>query len=392
MSEINTQKLEYTGASVPVNTTKVSEAAFSGAFGGASSRAPAVVVVDANLDDAVGTSGTAAVPPVGGSGMLGWLSGIYARLGDVLNIRALSSATDSVSVGNFPSVQQAQVTNFPATQSVSGTLSVDNFPSTQVVSAIALPLPAGAASETTLSAVNTKLPATLGQKTSAASLPVVIASDQTVIPANLAQLAGVALDASGLAVRSPSDLEAAGRIFIAAFGGLNAGSVLHAATAGYLGTAPAILIVAGAKPVTLREVRLKCTVAGAGGTSYQLIAVADSIPRYTSGGTALSARNNAFATSAAVVRIANTPIVAAVPSATARFVVQSQILKAGAPVVNEQFRIVFDADMPYLAGVYYNPAFPNITIPAGGSLALHFVSVAAWTAVPQFEGNIIIQE
>lgn len=50
------------------------------------------------------------------------------------------------------------------------------------VSAASLPLPAGAATETTLSAVNTKLPAALGQTTMSGSLAVTIASNQTSIP------------------------------------------------------------------------------------------------------------------------------------------------------------------------------------------------------------------
>ena len=50
------------------------------------------------------------------------------------------------------------VSNFPATQTVSGNVSVSNFPATQPISAAALPLPTGAATETTLSALNTKIP------------------------------------------------------------------------------------------------------------------------------------------------------------------------------------------------------------------------------------------
>ncbi len=59
----------------------------------------------------------------------------------------------------------------PLPISVSGTLPV---------SATALPLPAGAATETTLSAASAKLPATLGQKPMATSLAV--ASDQEPLP------------------------------------------------------------------------------------------------------------------------------------------------------------------------------------------------------------------
>ena len=64
---------------------------------------------------------------------------------------------------------------------VSGTVSVGNFPGTQPISAAALPLPSGAASETTQAAINTKTPA-LGQALMAASTPVVLASNQSAIP------------------------------------------------------------------------------------------------------------------------------------------------------------------------------------------------------------------
>jgi hypothetical protein len=62
----------------------------------------------------------------------------------------------------------------------SGTVSVSNFPATQPVSAVSLPLPTGAATETTLAAVNTKTPS-LGQAVMAASTPVTLASDQPAI-------------------------------------------------------------------------------------------------------------------------------------------------------------------------------------------------------------------
>jgi hypothetical protein len=189
MSEINTQKLEYTGTTAPANTTKVSEAAFGGAHAGAASRAPAVVIVDANLDDAVGAKSTASVQPDGGSGLLGWLSGIYTRAGEIvtalgatINTRVLSSATDSVSIGG-----SVAVSNFPASQPVSGEVSVGNFPASQAVSGTVtanlgtLNGAATAALQTTgntsLSAIDGKLP-TLGQKASAGSLPVVLSSDQ----------------------------------------------------------------------------------------------------------------------------------------------------------------------------------------------------------------------
>lgn len=67
---------------------------------------------------------------------------------------------------------------------VSGRLDVNigASPATVPVSAASLPLPTGAATETTLSAVSGKLPATLGQKAMSAALAVSVASDQSSIP------------------------------------------------------------------------------------------------------------------------------------------------------------------------------------------------------------------
>lgn len=70
---------------------------------------------------------------------------------------------------------------FPLTPDADTSVQVSNFPATQPVSAASLPLPTGAATEATLSAASAKLPATLGQKTSANSLAVVVASDQTAV-------------------------------------------------------------------------------------------------------------------------------------------------------------------------------------------------------------------
>jgi hypothetical protein len=100
----------------------------------------------------------------------------------------LRAAVVPVSVSNFPATQpvsgSVSVSNFPATQAVTGTF----FQATQPVSAAALPLPSGASTSalqttgnSSLSSIDGKLPATIGAKASAASLAVVIASDQVAV-------------------------------------------------------------------------------------------------------------------------------------------------------------------------------------------------------------------
>lgn len=80
-------------------------------------------------------------------------------------------------------------TTNPLSLTTAGALRVDGSAVTQPISAAALPLPTGAstsalqtAGNATLTAISGQLPATLGQKASAASFAVVIASDQSPIP------------------------------------------------------------------------------------------------------------------------------------------------------------------------------------------------------------------
>jgi len=78
---------------------------------------------------------------------------------------------------------------------LAGRLIVDNSQVTQPVSAVALPLPAGASTSAnqvtanaSLTSIDGKLPAALGQHTMAASLGVVIAVDQSAIPVTIASI------------------------------------------------------------------------------------------------------------------------------------------------------------------------------------------------------------
>ncbi len=90
------------------------------------------------------------------------------------------------------------------TQPVSGTF----WQATQPVSAASLPLPTGAATETTLAAMSAKLPATLGQKAMAAAMAVSLASDQSAIPVTAPTITKGTQGANGFTTQ---DLKDAGR-------------------------------------------------------------------------------------------------------------------------------------------------------------------------------------
>lgn len=138
------------------------------------------------------------------------------------HVIADSGSTTAVT-GNVTIVQptgtnlHTTVDNFPATQPVSGTVSVTQSTSPWVISASSLPLPTGAATEATLTtrlaeATFTARINTLGQKTSANSTPVVLASDQSAISvtpvfinsttATLSNIAGSATSVTLLASNS----------------------------------------------------------------------------------------------------------------------------------------------------------------------------------------------
>lgn len=76
-----------------------------------------------------------------------------------------SSVTQPVSgninVSNFPATQpvsgSVSVANFPTTQTIAGNVAVSNLPATQAISATALPLPTGAATDSTVGLVATRI-------------------------------------------------------------------------------------------------------------------------------------------------------------------------------------------------------------------------------------------
>lgn len=98
------------------------------------------------------------------------------------------------------------VTYYPVTQPVSGTF----WQATQPVSAASLPLPTGAAAETTLSAMSGKLPSTLGAKTGANSFSITPASDASfaITAASLPLPTGASTEAtvSAMSAKLPSTL------------------------------------------------------------------------------------------------------------------------------------------------------------------------------------------
>lgn len=106
-----------------------------------------------------------------------------ATLGQKAEVDSLSVtlSTENETVLNTILTEIGEInTDTPAL--VGGRVPVDGSGVTQPISAASLPLPSGAATEATLASIDGKLPATLGQKTSTASLAVVISSDQSALP------------------------------------------------------------------------------------------------------------------------------------------------------------------------------------------------------------------
>lgn len=99
------------------------------------------------------------------------------------------AVSGTLAISNFPSTQPVSgvvsVDNLPSTQTVTGTVSVANFPATQPVSGTLtanIGTTGGLALDSNLTSFRAQVPTTLGQKTSANSLAVVLASDQSAVP------------------------------------------------------------------------------------------------------------------------------------------------------------------------------------------------------------------
>lgn len=101
---------------------------------------------------------------------------------------ALVSPSGGLLVAGLSAVGVAPASNPVSISGVDGgglkrNILTDTSGRVEINTAQSLPLPSGASTETTLAAISAKLPTSIGQKTSAASLGVVFASDQSALPA-----------------------------------------------------------------------------------------------------------------------------------------------------------------------------------------------------------------
>lgn len=178
-------------------------------------------------------------------------------------LATVSTTLGSILLDMTNGTQITQVSNFPATQPVSGTVTVTQATGTNLHTVVdAQVLPTGAATETTLAAINTKTPA-LGQALAAASSPVVLTALQltaltplTAAQANqgtantvangwpvkitdgtstaavkAASTAAVAADPAQVVALSPNNNTLANALFVKNTDGTNTGAVKAASTA-----------------------------------------------------------------------------------------------------------------------------------------------------------------
>jgi hypothetical protein len=178
------------------------------------------------ITTSLGTDG-ATPPAIAGTGVRGWLRGIFEKLAGTLTV------SGTVSVGNFP-----------ATQAVSGTVSVGNLPATQAVSAMALPLPAGASTaakqDAMVNALGTPMQQT-GGSVSVSNLPATQAVSAAALPLP-AGASTAALQATGNTSLANIDTDI-GTTADAAWSGTGNGSVI-AALKGIFGKLAGTLAVA----------------------------------------------------------------------------------------------------------------------------------------------------
>lgn len=134
------------------------------------------------------------------------VSGTVAVTGAYQTTQPVSLTTLPALVASSANIGDVDVLTMPA---ITGTVTANAGTGTFAVSAASLPLPAGAATETTLAALNTKTPA-LGQATMANSQPVVIASNQSAVPVSMAS-ASVLFKGRACTFRTPGRAGTAGQ-------------------------------------------------------------------------------------------------------------------------------------------------------------------------------------
>lgn len=133
---------------------------------------------------------------IGGIGVDGNLHGVSVDNTGKLNVNVSSSviptggatsANQVLEIADLDAINTKTPALGQAVMASSSPVVIASNQSAVPISAASLPLPTGAATETTLSALNTKVP-TVGQKAMAASSPVVLASDQSAVPVTVASV------------------------------------------------------------------------------------------------------------------------------------------------------------------------------------------------------------
>lgn len=130
---------------------------------------------------------------VDGSGVTQPVSGTFWQATQPVSAVSLplpTGAATEATLATLATEATLSALNTKVTTTANG-IKVDGSAVTQPISAVSLPLPTGAATEATLSAISAQLPSTLGQKTMANSFAVVIASDQSAIPVTFTPTATV---------------------------------------------------------------------------------------------------------------------------------------------------------------------------------------------------------
>jgi hypothetical protein len=191
--------------SVPIGTEYGLAVRLVGATGGGG---PATIADGADVNAGATTDAAVITDTTGtlSAKLRGLVKWAFERMPASLGQKLMSAS--------FPIVIASDQSTINTNANVTGTVAVSNFPATQPISAVALPLPAGAATsalQTTGNnslanidadldvALSTRLAEatftgrinTLGQKTMANSTPVVLPSDQSAIPVNQGTAAAV---------------------------------------------------------------------------------------------------------------------------------------------------------------------------------------------------------
>lgn len=334
-----------------------------------------------------------------------------------LQLQARGVGSYTVTVNQFKDIAGAKLLQSQTFTRASGVQINENLSITGNYVQLVYTNTSGAAmTETMLYASLGMMPVTpdsLGQATTAKSIPVTLPSDSATTGITVRSTPGITANNTRVGARvnqfgeivtstaAPQQFALENTYGIAPINPTIGTPIsLTTATAtSYVGTAPSLLIrnaaAANGKDVIISSIELSMIGAGTGLTDFWVEVHVDTANRYSSGGIAVAGKSMYAQTAATAFSMytASTAIVATADTTTYTRVFRRRV-RTVAPVAGDVYKLVFDGQ--YDSGSYalnstvpqvYNVQAPVCVIPPAGS-AVIYIYATGMTAAPTFEGTV----